>query len=207
MAEHLWHDHAYFHPQHLFHSFLQPVSQIFMTKLCLRDLFTAFSVLLSKLFLIFSEYSLRVSLVEFLCENSYFFSQKCDTKVQEQLWQRSHTLLLRASCEKGAEREEILTFLGAPKMRWHFLASRKPKCALAMHLPPAVGPEIILCSVYLLVVWSTFLPRPCKCHLLLVQPVSPLEGGTSIAVVGNFEDLVGYGALLFLLTWQCCPLG
>lgn len=45
---------AYFRPQHLFHkvSYEQKaVAQILMTKFCLRDLFIASSVLLSKFFL------------------------------------------------------------------------------------------------------------------------------------------------------------
>lgn len=49
---------AYFRPQHLLHKVSyepKPVAQILMTTLWLRDLFTAFSVLLSKFFLICQE--------------------------------------------------------------------------------------------------------------------------------------------------------
>lgn len=45
---------AYLHPQHLLHELSyeqKPVTQILMTKFWLRDLFSTFSVLLSKLFL------------------------------------------------------------------------------------------------------------------------------------------------------------
>lgn len=52
------HGPAYFRPRHLLHkvSYEQkPVAQILMTTLWLRDLFTAFSVLLSKFFLICQE--------------------------------------------------------------------------------------------------------------------------------------------------------
>jgi len=57
---------AYFHTRHFLHevSYEQkPVAQILMTKFWLRDLFTAFSVLLSKFFLIHHEDSVKGLLV------------------------------------------------------------------------------------------------------------------------------------------------
>lgn len=80
---------AYFCPQHLCHkvSYEQkPVAQILMVKFWLRDLFIAFSVLLSKFFLTCHEDSVKGLSLRLLWERSHFFLQESSTKLRERLW-------------------------------------------------------------------------------------------------------------------------
>lgn len=161
---------AYLHPQHLLHELSyeqKPVTQILMTKFWLRDLFSTFSVLLSKLFL---------SMPWRLCEGTLVtvaFSyrrvvQNCGQKKSLALEPHPAAVCFGIGRHVEMEGEKVMTFLGATEMRWRFSASRKLEHETAVHLPPVIVPEGIPCPVF---------PSAHSTHALMDFPTKTLRWG------------------------------